>query len=272
LTVVVPHSAESLSSLRIAIFAATGREARAVQAAFPHGRERNYDDHRVFISSIADREYWLIRTGIGHENAGRAAAWWLRQQPFHLVVSTGFACALVPATIGALLIGREARFLGGHGSEPVTSISSVGDEVQTLVAFMNRKVPPEHSGPFVSIDQIVVRAEEKRSYARVYGAVGLDMESAALAIAARRSQVPFMILRTVSDLLDEDLPLDFNLFLRPSDWPRGISTILMAPGTLWGLRRLHRQSRLAAARLTQVFRAYAVAITSGAHNHRVEHA
>lgn len=224
----------------------------------------------MVISRIGDHEFWLIQTGIGHEKAGRAAAWLLAQQPFQLVISTGFACALVPAAIGALLMGRTVSFLRVDGAEPLRPIQSPLSDQDQLVAFMGGQVSPHHCGPFVSVDQIVVRAAEKREYARVTGAVGLDMESAALAIASQRTKVPFLILRTVSDLLDEDLPLDFNLFLRPTGWPRGIGSLLMAPSRLRGIGRLRRQSRVAAAQLTRVFRAYADAVTP--HVPAVEHA
>jgi adenosylhomocysteine nucleosidase len=251
----------SVPPARIALFAATGWELEAVRAAFPAGCEKMHEGRRVVISRIGDHEFWLIRTGIGHEKAGRAAAWLLAQRPFKLVISTGFACALVPAAIGALLMGRAVTFLRGDGAEPLRPVQSSLSDQDQLVAFMVGQTLPHHCGPFVSVDEIVVRAEEKREYARITGAIGLDMESAALAIASQQAQVPFLILRTVSDLLDEDLPLDFNLFRKPTGWPRGIGSLLMAPSRLRGIRRLRRQSRAAAAQLTQVFRAYAGAIT-----------
>ena len=65
------------------------------------------------------------------------------------------------------------------------------------------------------------------------------------------------IVRAVSDLADEDLPLDFNLFLRPTDWMKGMQAIILRPSSLAGLNRLRRQSRVAADRLTEWFRRYA---------------
>jgi adenosylhomocysteine nucleosidase len=64
------------------------------------------------------------------------------------------------------------------------------------------------------------------------------------------------ILRTVSDLVDEDLPLDFNLFLRPTDWIKGMQAIIGRPSSVEGLNRLRKQSRMAADRLTEWFQRY----------------
>lgn len=260
------------ASARIAVCAATGWEARAVRAAFPEGIDRAYDGHRVFVSRVGHEEFWLIQTGMGHDKAIEAASWLLQQQPFQLVVSTGFACALVPATIGALLMGREVSLMPVAGPAPASPLQSSGEFQGNFVAFMTRRLPPAQKGAFVSVDRIVVHATDKQQYARLTGAVGLDMESAALAMASQQAHVPFLILRTVSDLLHEDLPLDFNLFLTPAGWAKGIGSVLMAPGRLCELDRLRRQSRRAAAQLTQAFRAYIDAVMGETHPDRAAQA
>ena len=260
-----------LAPVRIAVFAATGWEAGAVRAAFPDGMERAYDGHRVFVSRVGREEFWLVRTGVGHKKALQAASWLLQQRPFQLVVSTGFACALVPASIGALLMGREVSLMSVSGPAPSRRLRSTEECQDSFGAFMTRQLPSTQKGAFVSVDRIVVHATDKQQYA-LTGAVGLDMESAALAMVSEQAHVPFLIVRTVSDLLHEDLPLDFNLFLRPSGWVKGIRSILMAPRSLCELDRLRRQSRRAAAQLTHVFRAYVDAVMLETHPHRAARA
>ena len=131
----------------------------------------------------------------------------------------------------------------------------------TLVECARQAIQDRHlavqAGPFVSVRQVLYRADEKREVAGRVGAIGLDMESAALGSVASERQIPFGILRTVSDLVDEDLPLDFNLFLRPSGWAKGVAACLAHPTSLIGLNRLRSQSRLAGAQLTAVYRACA---------------
>ncbi len=241
---------------RIAVFAATVWESRAVRAAFPAGVERIHHGRRVFVGSAGSVEFWLILTGIGPDKAGQVAAWWLTHQAFGLVVSTGFACALVPTAIGTLLVGRAVKDFPMAGSEAVRSMRSMEGPRHAFAEFVIEAAPPDLHGPFVSLGHIVLRADDKRRYARMTDAVGLDMESAALAMAAQRADVPFIILRTVSDLLEEDLPLDFNVFLRPTGWLRGVPSVLLRPWCWPGVRRLHRQSRLAAEQLTRIFCAY----------------
>jgi len=109
----------------------------------------------------------------------------------------------------------------------------------------------------MSSETVVWQAEEKRRLRSVTDAIGLDMESAAVGAVAQERGLPMAIVRTVSDLVDEDLPLDFNLFLRPTGWVTGMQALIGQPSSLVGLNRLRKQSRVAADRLTEWFQHYA---------------
>lgn len=245
------------SPVRIALFAATAWEVSAVRDALPSMRLRRIEGHRVYVGSTGGREYWLMRTGIGDRKASESAAWLLHYGRFDLAVSTGFVCALVPAEIGALLVGSEVVSM-----QPVASglVQVPGSEREAFLAYVGEREPAARYGTFLSVDRIIGEASEKHRYARATAAMGLDMESGALAREARHHAVPFVIARTVSDLLDEDLPLDFNLFLTPTRWLQGALVFLThARRSVHGMMRLRRQSLQAAARLTGFFRAYMAA-------------
>ena len=89
--------------------------------------------------------------------------------------------------------------------------------------------------------------------AKMTGATGLDMESAALAEAAAERKVPFAIVRSVSDLVDENLPMDLNLFMTPVDWLKGLAACVAVPSCLGGLLRLRAQMRTASDRMSRFF-------------------
>jgi adenosylhomocysteine nucleosidase len=257
-----PLSSGTVSPKRIAIFAATSWEMGAVESAFPPGVERRIGSLAVSVRTVGDREYWLTRTGVGLEKAGRSAAQLLEGRSFCLMISTGFACALIEANIGALLVGREVVQSEAQGEESFQAIDVPGEERDLLLSYLDPRVSPERIGRFVSTSRIIGRALEKEQFARRTHAIGLDMESSALAAEAQRAQVPFVIIRTASDLLHEDLPLDFNLFLRPTGWLKGIGTVLADPSSLLGVGRLRRQSLVAAEVLTTFFRSYAVTMAT----------
>jgi adenosylhomocysteine nucleosidase len=246
-----------LSVTRLALFSATPWEFAAVRAAFPDGEARTVGGVRAFVGRVGKREYWLVRTGVGLERAARNAGKVLPALSWELAISTGFACALGSANVGDFIVGTEVA--GGMTGSKASDVSmkDAGAARDRILAAISGVAARAYCGPVLSVERIVCRASEKEQLARSSGAVGLDMESAALAGEARKAGVPFVIVRTVSDLVNEDLPLDFNLFLRPARWLAGIGSVLAVPSRLAGLARLRRQSRVAAAHLTEFFHAYA---------------
>lgn len=243
----------------VALFVATRWELAALRRALPVDRRVEIEGVSCFIGQQADRSYWLVHTGIGPEAATAAARAVFNRRPMALAISTGFAGALMPAAIGDVIVGISVSsgvFDGAWNqmAPPISCDAAVVSAVQSVVAQVGMTA---RIGSVVSLSRVLCRASEKQVIGRLTGAVALDMESAALGTVARAHEVPFMVLRTVSDVASEDLPLDFNVFLKPSGWVRGIVSLMNHPSSLIGLNRLRRQSRLAADRLTAVCSAYA---------------
>lgn len=243
----------------IAIFAATRWELQAVRRGLATDRVTTIAGVRCHIGQRGDRTYWLIQTGVGPVAAGTVAGNILKAQPMSLVMSTGFACALVPAEVGDIIVGTSVSSIHGEGSltmgaHPVLCDGAVREDIVNVAqeAGLITRI-----GTVVSSETIVWQAQEKRRLHNLTDATGLDMESAALAEMAQAHGLPMAIVRTVSDLVDEDLPLDFNLFLRPTGWAKGMQALVSAPSSVAGLNRLRKQSRVAAARLTEWFQRYA---------------
>ncbi|HSN04902.1 MAG TPA: hypothetical protein VLS44_07950 [Nitrospira sp.] len=239
--------------MRIAIFVATLWEFAAVRAALPGGRAERCLGKPVYVATVGSGECWVMQTGVGLRKAGASARALFQKQTFALSLSAGFACALAAAEIGDVLTGTEVTVVdaGSHG--PLEYCDVAGPSRDRFYAILGGIRPGFRciTGRFVSIDRIVGRASDKEALAQRTGAIGLDMESAALARESAAVQIPFVIVRTVSDLLEEDLPLDFNLFLRPTGWLKGVAAVLANPMSLMGLARLRRQSAAAAQSLTR---------------------
>jgi adenosylhomocysteine nucleosidase len=245
----------------IAIFAATRWELQAVRRALAADQVATIAGVRYHIGQQGNRTYWLIQTGVGPTAAHSIAERVLKAQPMSLVMSTGFACALVPAQVGDLIVGTavssvlsEDAWTMGADSVPCDEAVRAGVLIVAQDAGLVARV-----GTVVSSGTVVWQAEQKRRLRRATGATGLDMESAALAAAAQERCLPMVIVRTVSDLVDEDLPLDFNLFLRPTGWAKGMQAVISSPSSVAGLNRLRKQSRVAGDRLTEWFQRYAEA-------------
>jgi adenosylhomocysteine nucleosidase len=243
----------------IAIFAATRWELQAVRRGLAADRVATIAGVRCRIGQQRGRTYWLIQTGVGPAAARTIAGKVLKAQPMSLVMSTGFACALVPAQVGDLIVGTAVTSVHSEGAWTMgdNRVLCDGGVRAGLLLVAQSAGLVARVGTVVSSGTVVWQAEEKRQLRRLTDATGLDMESAALAEMAREQGLPMAIVRTVSDLADEDLPLDFNLFLRPTGWAKGMQALISSPSSIEGLNRLRKQSRVAAARLTEWFQRYA---------------
>jgi adenosylhomocysteine nucleosidase len=242
----------------IAIFAATRWELNALRRALPIQDTAAVDDIHFLTGTCGHRTYWLIRTGVGSDAASRVAAAVFDAHRPALAVSAGFACALGRAEIGNLLLAEtvaSVRYDAGWTTQAdaVTCDEAVRSEIMTAARGAGIEA---RSGIFVSAPLVLCRAQDKKSLSLATGALGLDMESAALGTSAAGKGVPFAVVRTVSDLVDEDLPLDFNVFLRPGGWARGAWSLAGNPSSLIGMNRLRKQSGVAAERLAGVFKAW----------------
>jgi adenosylhomocysteine nucleosidase len=192
----------------------------------------------------------LVETGEGTRNAGRALRSWLEKRGARAVINIGMAGALSPLLrVGDIVVAREVR------NDTESFDASASPLFQAALRIGNAR-----PGVAITVDEIVCEAEAKRRLAERLGAseVGwVDMESAAIASASVRLNVPFLVVRCISDALDEDLPLDFNR-CRNSDGrvsPRKvIRSALLRPRAFKGLFELRRRSEMCAERLADFIR------------------
>ncbi len=239
----------------IGVFVATRWELGAVRQAFSRTEVRVVGGIRCLVARQAPAEWWIVPMGVGPERAAATARRMLAAQQFSAIWSTGFACALGPARVGDVLIGTQAIMEdGAQAGQPVLCAQTMVEWVRQAAQTQGLSV---QTGGFATVPRVLWLAEEKREIAGRVEGIGLDMESAAVGHVASEHRIPFAIVRTVSDLADENLPLDFNLFLRPSGWAKGVVACLTHPTSLIGLNRLRVQSRIAGAQLTALYRACA---------------
>ncbi len=212
------------------------------------------DGISCFTGRHAGRAYWLVLTGIGPD-AATAAATAVLNRGAALAISAGFAGALLPeSAVGETMVATSVvpGTFDGSWREAGSPISCDDAVIRAIQAAAAEVGATARSGPMVSVTTVLCRATDKQQVGRSAGAIALDMESAAIGTVARAHGVPFAVIRTVSDTADEDLPMDFNLFLKPWGLARGLAAVLWAPSSVRGLNRLCRSSRLAAGTLAAV--------------------
>ena len=197
------------------------------------------------LKSLAQDGLALLETGEGIQNAERHLEAWLEQNEAQAVLSIGFAGGLSSSLqAGDIVVARDVR---NSESKP--------DQTLMIAAQQLRFGFPVKSGVAITSNEILWKAETKQALARALSQneVGfVDMESTAIAGVCGRRGLPFLIARSITDLLDEDLPLDFNLYRNDDgrvDSTRVMKGALRKPLIIKGLLELRSRSKLCADRI-----------------------
>jgi adenosylhomocysteine nucleosidase len=187
----------------------------------------------------------LLETGEGKLNVERRLEAWLARGHARAVLSVGFAGGLSSSLRpGDLVIAEEVR---DASASPDAKLLTAARRVRNGQAWI-------HFGLAVTSDEILWQAESKRALASSFAdhRIGfVDMESTAIAGVCGRRGVPFLVARSITDLLDEDLPLDFNRYRDRDgrvDQRRVVMAALLRPWSFKGLLELRNRSGLCALR------------------------
>jgi adenosylhomocysteine/aminodeoxyfutalosine nucleosidase len=94
-------------------------------------------------------------------------------------------------------------------------------EADKELLFLARQVAMElgielKEGIIATGDQFVADPRRKEWIGKTFGAIALEMEGAAVAVVCDAFDVPFFILRSISDAADMDAGFDFERFLESS--------------------------------------------------------
>ncbi|MFA7402953.1 MAG: hypothetical protein WC007_03085 [Pelobacteraceae bacterium] len=242
--------------MKIGIITAMPEEFRAVAdslgaaavmsiGVFPGGRFSSYG-----------HEFLLVQSGVGFDNAARAAERLIRDEHPDLLISTGFCGAIAPELqAGDVVVANMIVIAHENGFEEIPApLSPIGQTFVARQAAVGNKVV---GGAFVSTSCLTSKKRLAGMLPGHYPNPVVEMESGAIAIIAVENNIPLLAVRAVSDPADEELSFSLDEFcdqdmrsIRPY---KVLLTVLRKPRIIPQLVRLSRGSRTAAQSLTSTF-------------------
>lgn len=182
----------------------------------------------------------VFLTGIGRENAERTTREFLASKTPGLLLTCGFAGGLV----SELKVG-----------DVIFEIPSGGDD--NSYAEVRSKLIAAGAKPakFFCADRVAVTVAEKKKLRDDTGADVAEMESGAVQSICAGLGIRCVTVRVISDAADDDLPLDFNQFLKEDkslDMGRLMMAVAKAPWKMGALMQLQQNTKLAAQKLAEV--------------------
>lgn len=182
----------------------------------------------VFTGILAGKEVCIVQSGMGKVAAAATAQMLIDHFDVGVLINTGMGGGLSPElNVKDLVIGSEAvehdfnlRALGyvrGSMNEKDKSTPTMFAANETMIRLAKEaadEVLPAGSkaivGTVASADLFVSDAGTKAKLRKNHNAVVAEMEGAAIAHVASDNGVPFVILRTISDLAEGDAEISFH--------------------------------------------------------------
>lgn len=155
-------------------------------------------------------------TGMGRRRAASAVDRCLKETPFRLVVSAGFAGATQPGfQVGDLVIA----------SEVVDVVSGLRHRPDQALFVLNGMACV---GPLATVERLLESPEAKAKIGAQFGAIAVDLETAAVAEVARLHRVAWAGVRSILDPMEVSVPIGswgagVRALLRPSCWRAGMN-------------------------------------------------
>ena len=178
-----------------------------------------------FAGTLEGVDAVVVQCGVGKVNAALCAQILISEFGVTHLVNTGIAGSLSnELDICDLLISQDAmyhdfdcnHFGYPHGRVPGMDVTAFPAD-ETMIRFAleaAESVAPGHvkTGRVATGDQFVCSKEMKDGIIEKTGGLCTEMEGGAIAQAAYRNQVPFVIIRAISDKADDSAEMDYPTF------------------------------------------------------------
>lgn len=179
-----------------------------------------------YKGKMCGKDVVVVRSGIGKVNAGICTQILVDEYGVDAVINTGIAGSLNAAIdIGDIVLSTDAlqhdMDATGFGYEPgiiprmETSTFVADEKLRKLAKESCEKVNPDikvFEGRIVSGDQFISDKQKKDYIEKNFKGFCTEMEGAAIAQTAYLNNIPFLIIRAISDKADDSATEDYPTF------------------------------------------------------------
>ena len=210
----------------IGIIGAMDEEVEQIVAVMDIEREETKAQMTFKAGKLAGKDVVIVRSGIGKVNAAVCTQILVDDFGVDYVINTGIAGSLKnEINIADIVISDDVLHhdmdATGFGYAPgqiprMDTLSFKADaKLIELAKESCAKVVPQigvHVGRVVSGDQFVSDGNVKARLVKMFDPYCTEMEGAAIAQAAWLNQIPFVIIRAISDKADGSAQMDYSEF------------------------------------------------------------
>ncbi len=214
-------------SSKIAIMGAMPEEIEPIISKLENLKETQYAANKYYEGTYNGKELVVAYSKIGKVFATLTATSLIEKFGCDTLLFSGVAGAISDELkVGDLIIADGlsqhdldiTAFGHPHGYVPEGEVCISTDVALRNIAkdVAKEKGLPLKEGVIATGDQFVANAERKDWIGETFKADALEMEGAAVAVVCNALDIPFFILRAISDSADMDAGFDFDTFLESS--------------------------------------------------------
>lgn len=184
-----------------------------------------------YLGELAGVEVVVVKSGIGKVNAGICTQILVDEFNIEQLIFTGVAGAIDPKLeIKDIIISTDlvqhdvdATAFGNRKPGEIPQLDKVSFEADTNLVdlafkagkdILNSESNKVYKGRILSGDQFISDKQKVKQLKNEFGGYCTEMEGAAVAQAAYLNQLPFVIIRSISDKADEEADISFNKFAK----------------------------------------------------------
>lgn len=211
----------------IGIICAMQIEADGIIALCENVKTRTHAKMKFTLGTLHGRDVCIVVCGVGKVNAAMCALMLIEKYKPDLVLNSGVAGSLSPIVgIGDIVVATKSvehdmngTALGDKQGEITFPNGNMmffecDKQASTLLAAICREIPDTKvaQGIIASGDIFVSDRKQRFKINDRFGALACEMEGAAIGHVCVRCEVPYGIIRAISDDLDENKGMDFVKF------------------------------------------------------------
>jgi len=213
--------------MKIAIMGAMPEEIEPLLAQVENIKENRYANNTYYEATYQGKELVIAYSKIGKVFSSLTAITLVEKFGCDKLLFSGVAGAINPnLAIGDLVIANKlcqhdldiSAFGHPYGYVPEGAVFIESDtkllEIAKSVA--NKLEIKLHEGIIATGDQFVANPQRKEWIEETFDADALEMEGGSVAVVCDALDVPFFILRAISDSADDNADMDFDAFLEKS--------------------------------------------------------
>lgn len=203
----------------IGIIGAMDCEVDVLKQKLQNLEEFQHSNQKIYLGNLYDHKIVLVKSGVGKVNASMCTQYIIDKFSPDYIVNTGIAGGIAKnLEVGDVVIGEKLvqydfdvsaiGYAKGYmctGIEPNKPTMFYSDKhlISNFEKTLNSDVKV-YKGIIASGDTFISDINRKHEIRDLFNATAVEMEGCAIAQTATSNEIPFLVIRAISDLADNE--------------------------------------------------------------------